>query len=311
MALSGPVASWQGDGRARIAFPATRISESLDQRIIPRARPYLKGEKVDGTGPNARRWEIESLFHNGLVDPETPEVLYPGQADALCEDLYIGEIGTLTLTTRGEVRAKLQNYRRTETADQPDCCAITTTWVEDNEEDTTAASFTAPSARAVAVPLAAETVDALEQAGCWDGNVAQLAEAAASLEQLAGAPGEYAGDVEQAVLAVAHHAQAVERAFSDAAKSGKDDGRALLLQPESNRAVRLLRKLADVAHSALARSPAGKRIAIRRYPDEISIFDVATIEGQDAAVLLAMNPAIGDPLAIPPRTPVRVLQQGG
>lgn len=301
------VGSWEAKGKAKIAFPITRITQLYGNRLAKRRRPYKDGWKLDDTGSDGVTWELESIFHNGHDEPGLPLVLYPAHLDKICDSFVIHETGTLTTPTRGPRRARLETFRRVEDAGLRDAGTLTMTFLEDNEDGLSAASFSPPSAKAVARTLARDTTDALAGAGAWSDLVSSVNEAAAGLEALANAPGDFVDDLDAQANAMIDAVDRVEGAFTSAASEVAEEATKLLLDPENSRAGRLLRKLGDTAARTKAAVGAG-RTRGKTYPRQVSIFDVARDVQQSVSALMAVNAGIPDLMRIPPRTPIQIFE---
>lgn len=288
------VASWEVKGKPKLALACTRISQTYANRIVRRKRPYREGARLDDTGGDPTQWELEGLYHNGHDEPGLPELLYPAHLDAVCDALVVHETGTLTTPTRGARRCRLMTFRRVEDAGLRDAAVLTCTFEEDNEDDAKASSFKAPSARAVARSLAQDTTDGLEEAGSLGDAVSELNEAAAELEGLANAPGEFVSDIDAQVNACTHAVDRVGSAFSDASSAGAAEIAAILTDPQNSRAGRALTKLGDVAGRERARVGGVLGLRSVTYPSTVSIFDVARDVEQDATKLMGLNPSLAE-----------------
>lgn len=304
---SMPVCQWQAEGRAPINIPTSKIRESCKRRHALRRRPWRRGAKIDKFGPEARVWEIDVLFHNGSSEAGIePDTLYPDVLNELLDTFDVDETGTLSLPTRGPVRVVWVDYERVEDNSESDAAAVRLTFFEDNEEGTDAASFTHPSASAVARLQAEECTDELTDLGTFGDLVSSLTSLGDDLQELAHAPGNFVDDLEGGCYAVIHKVEQVEATFVETSSEAGAEVTALLTKPEASRAGRLLRKFSDTAGRTLLLTGAG-RVVVRRFATQRSIFDVAAELQQNPATLVQMNATIPDLLAIPAGTPVRVL----
>ncbi len=301
------VHKWAAKGKAEVAFPVKRVTERVEHRVAARKRPHRKGWKCDSTGVDGRVWELECEFFNGHEEEGVKgDELYPDELNKICDSIEVEETGTLTLATRGPVRAKFKGYQRVEQWDEIDCAAVIFTFWEDNEDSVTASSFDLPSARSVPKKLAQEATFSMEKDGAWDGDISDLNAFAAGLEDLANFPGDYIDDLETQANAVVSAVVRVESAFTNAANRANEEASTLLLKPEASKGGRLLRRIADVAKRSTTNLVGSPKIVVRTFPRDLSIFDIANFVEQDAIRLLAINPGLEDPLLIPARFPVRV-----
>lgn len=304
-----PPPSWQAAGKPAIFFPIEDIQESGGNRLVAHERPYRDGAKHDDTGSRAKRWTLTCTFTNGLEeDGIDGTALYPDVLNALSESFDVHETGTLVLPTRGAVRCRAESYDRDETFAERDSATVRFVFVQDNEDDVTAASFTAPSARSVAVSRATETVFSLEASGVYDDNVASLQEFAAGLEALAAAPGQFIDDIEGQGKRFQNACNRIEVAFSTAESRAISEQQALLLDPANSLPGRQLRQLRDVAARATAdRLSALPRIVSRTFKREVSLIAIAPQFKQELDTLLDLNRRYPNPLAIPAGKPVRMI----
>ncbi|MEA3225137.1 MAG: DNA circularization N-terminal domain-containing protein [Planctomycetota bacterium] len=308
-----PVGQWTPDGGEAIAFPVLRITETGGNRIVVQDRAYRDGAKLDDTGSVAISWSITALFERSLsesnhAEPDLSTVnagaaLYPDVLNALIDSFRIHETGDLVVPTRGIVRARLQGYVRNESFDQRDCAALDLTFIEDNEDNVGAQMFTAPSAAGSAGLLAEQTTFSEQSSGMWGGSIQDLNEMTSQIEGLANAPGEYAQDLEQMHKTVMNNVDRVIAAHTDAATEGRNT----LSGAESTKVQRDLQMIKEVAGQSSQDARQGqKALVTKKYNSQMSIFQVATIENQDAQTLIENNPQIPDHLAIPKNTPVRM-----
>ncbi len=308
-----PVGQWTADGGEPIAFPVLRITETGGNRIVIQDRAYRDGAKLDDTGSVAKAWNITVMFENSIAlsnhaEPDLNTVnkgepLYPNILNALIESFDIHETGDLVVPTRGSVRARCQSYSRAEGFDQRDCAMLDLTFVEDNEDNVGAQMFTAPSAAGSANLLAEQTTFSEQSEGMWDGSIQDLNEMTSQLEGLANAPGQYAQDLEQQHKTVMNNVDRVIALNTDAATEGKN----ILSGAESTKAQRDLQRIKEMAgQSSQAQRQGQKKLVTKKYEQQLSIFQIATIENQDAQVLVENNPQIPNLLAIPKNTPVRM-----
>jgi len=305
-----PPAKWTPEGGEPIAFPITRLGEGGGNRIVIQDRAYRDGAKLDDTGSVAVAWTMTACFLNDLNIPDIHQInnnepLYPNILNALIESFRIHETGDLVVPTRGSVRARCQSYNRAESFDQRDVGILELTFVEDNEDNVGAQMFTAPSAAGSAGLVAEQTTFSEQSQGMWGGSIQDLNEMTSQIEGLANAPGQYAQDLEQMHRTVMNNVDRIVAAHTDAATEGRD----ILSGAESTKAQRDLQKIKELAgQSSQSQRQGQKKRITKKYPRQLSIFQVATIEDQDAQTLIENNPQIPNHLAIPKNTPVRMFE---
>ena len=311
-----PTARWEVKGK-NLTFPVDDIEEGRSNRLAKHRRLYRDGARLDDTYAEARTWKITSVFFNDKSgigqEPGIEEGQYPDNVNQLCDSFDIHETGDLTLPTRGSRRCRAESYTRFETKTERDACKCTFVWVEDNEDDASAAQFVAPSAKSVLSAIAVETFDACTDIGAISPDLSSLSELANDLIALAEAPGNYVSDLEAQAKAMTSQLAAIEEAFTVAADEAVTEAESLLTDPESSLAGRRIRELSDtVATLHLEVAAQGgisgdqQQVLSRTYQRWLSIYDVATIEGQEAEPLMSLNSSIPDMLSIPPGTVVLI-----
>lgn len=307
-----PVASWTSDGGSTLAFPVTNIVESGGNRLVIRERPFRDGAKLDDTGSSPIEWSMTALFENTISESTSGEpdlkqingaLLYPNVLNDLIDSFRVHETGDLVVPTRGKVRARCQSYQRTEGAEDRDCATLQLVFVEDNEDNVDAQSFTAPSASGSAGYVADETEFSEQSEGMWDFSMQDLNNLARELQGLANAPGQYAQDLEQQANTVMSNVDKVTTAFTQAGVDGRDT----LTGAESTVVQRQLQAMKEMAGKARQAAKSGAAAIItKKYDRQLNIFQIATMEGQNAQKLIEINPQLGNLLAIPKNTPVRM-----
>jgi hypothetical protein len=233
--------------------------------------------------------------------------LYPDVLNTLIMLFKVHETGDLTVPTIGTVRARAVSYSRREAAEKRDYAEVTFTWCEDNEDNVDAAAFQLPTVSSNAEALV-EAAEFDEQSNdMWDGSLADLNELAAQLEGLANAPETYKQDFEAQTNIIKGSVDKI----IDAHSKPLVDGRDTLLDPEGQIVERHLQAIKDLAGQAQKDGARGRPATVTRfYTSQLSIFQVAVIESQDANVLLTINPQLEDMLQIPAGTGVRILASG-
>ena len=301
-----PVASWSVPGADTLYFPVESIKEDGGNRIVLRERPYRDGAKLDDTGSKAKRWVLSIRFDNSIQEPglnNGGKSLYPEVVNALIASADKHETGDLVVPTRGSIRARLETYGRTEVYAERDCATCSFTFVQDNEDNVDAASFTAPTASANARQKADEAVFSAQSEGAWDGSLQDLNEAAGTLEGIANAPGDAIHQVEETANIVLGAADRVVKAFSNTSK----EGRTQFLQPRGNSTERKVLQLQDMAGREKVSQKRGRRRLVSRvFKQDYSLAAIATIVQQDYVDLVEINPQLENPLLVPAGDIVRV-----
>lgn len=303
------VASWTVGDRDTIKFPVRRITETIGNRLVRRARPYRKGEKIDSTGTKARGWVVEVEFENSIEEPGLPTApaLYPTVLNAMLASAEDQETGDLVLPTRGALRCRLEMATRIETSEDRDYALVTFTWWEDNEDDVDAAALANPTVRATARVLAERTVDTAQSFGADNDFLGQLEDFAFSLETALAAPGNRIQEVEVAGRRLSRTAGAIGQSFSRTGEAGRD----ILTDPSSHGVMRSIRRLQDRAATAADEKMKAKpRTVSAVFQVNHSIYDIAVALGQNAQDLLELNSTrIDDPLFIEAGTVILVFER--
>lgn len=295
---------WEVTGY-RIPIPVKKVNTRSGNRIVRRARQNRDGAKLDDTGSMETTFTLEVDFYNGCSEEGMPsDDMYPGLPNYLEKSLKVHETGNLYLPRHGKRRCRLETIESVETFEDRDMAATVLTFIEDNEDSLTAQSFTAPSARSASRRVAELTTFSAEQNGVsLSDSGAGISELAAEVETLITSPFEYLGDLQ----AQAERVIALCERLEDIHASRRTQVGELLAAPPGARALRGLIDLRDKAARVVEeKQSAMPRLVPYVVPSQRSIFDIAVQFDQDPTQLIAANPDLGDPLAIEPRTVVKV-----
>lgn len=300
------VASWMPDGGQKIYFPVHSITEYGGSRIIERERPYRDGAKLDDTGRLATYWDMQCQFANTINEPgleANGEPLYPNMLNWLIDTFDVHATGYLVVPTRGEVRARAEQYQRTETATERDSGMLRITFKEDNEDTVDAASLAFPTVAATAVRLASTTQFSAQAEGMWSMSFQDLVHMAAQLEGLANAPREYAQELKDK----ANMVRAAHNRVLNAFRNNAVEGRNQLASPGGNRTERKMHQIADRAARASNMAHGGNpgtRAVV--FDNDQSLASIAGMLWLNFEDLLYDNPQIPNPGYVPKGTPVNV-----
>ena len=295
---------WEVTGY-RVPIPVKKITARYGNRIVRRARQNRDGAKLDDTGSVETTWTLEADFYNGSTEEGIPrDDNYPDVLNNFIKSSKVHETGTLTLPTEGKRRCRIESIERSESFEELDCGITSITFVEDNEDSLTATTIIVPSARSVSRRVAEMTTFSAEQNGVsmsYSGDgISQLA---AEVEALVTSPFQYFADLQAQAVKVQSLCGRLESTFA----SQDDQVGEMLATPPGAHAVRGLITLKDHAARVVEeRQSTLPRLVPYVVPTQRSIFDIAAQFDQDPTALIAANPDIGDPLAIPARTTVKV-----
>lgn len=304
-----PVAKWEATGKPAVSFPFETLEENGGNRLVPHERLYRDGARIDDTGSRATTYTFAIPVLNSPNHEEGVDGLaqYPDLALKLIEACEVHETGTLTVPTKGPRRCRAETWRRMEDARKVDMAALVITWMEDNEDDADAAAAQAPSASTVASKYAQDAIDACQEWGADSDLLSSLTDFANDLQDLANAPAQYVADIEAKAGNLAAAADRVEATFASTTDEAEDELGTLLTDPQASRAGRMLARVKDVAARAPLEPHSHKgKIITRTFGRDVSIFDVATIVGQNPADLIDLNTQLEDLLHIERDTPVRI-----
>lgn len=298
---------WEVTGY-RVPIAVKKITARYGNRIVRRNRQNRDGAKLDDTGCVETTWTLDADFYNGCTEDGIPFAdNYPDVLNNFIKSSKVHETGTLTLPTEGKRRCRIESIERSESFEEIDCGLTTITFVEDNEDSLTAASFTAPSARSVSRRVAELTTFSAEQAGVsLSDSGAGISELAAEVETLITSPFEYLGDLQAQAEKVRSLCERLEETHA----SRRTQLGELLAAPPGARAVQGLVLLRDKAAKVVEeKQSAMPRLVPYVVPSQRSILDIAAQFEQDPTLLIAANPKLGDPNAIPARTVVNVFER--
>lgn len=303
-----PIATWKVGTSKELAFPVTSIKESGGNRIVERERPYRDGAKLDDTGSKAKRWTMDAIFENTIDEPglevNDDVSLYPDILDEIISSFDSHETGDLVIPTRGSVRARAESYSRTENTTDRDAALLQLNFVQDNEDNVDAASFTLMSANATAERLGEVTTFDSQFDEMWDQNLRNIERSSQKLESVSNKPGEVSNDVDDAANVVTSAAYTVARSFTNPGKVGRNQ----LLNPETSKTQRKLVLNQDVAYRAKYEARRGRPQMISIVSsDDQTLFSIAIFFNQSVTDLISINPKIGNPNYIPKGTVVNIL----
>jgi prophage DNA circulation protein len=286
---SMPPASWKVSSSKELFFACTSISEDGANRLVERERPYRDGAKIDDTGSKARRWRVEVIFNNSVLEPGMKADLYPAILNDLIRSFDLHETGDLTLPTVGKIRARALTYSRVEAYDVRDEAKATFTWVEDNEDAVGARAFNPPTVKATALILAQQTTFSAASDATWDSTLADLNESAAKLEAIANFPGDTVQDLDAQAGIVVAATNRVLRAFTT--ERPTERARRQLTDPDASVTQRKLIQLKSTARKAKKDlSPEGiARIVIE---DTSSLYAIAVNTNKNVEDLIRLNPGV-------------------
>lgn len=298
---------WEVTGY-RVPIPVKKVSERGGNRIVRRSRQNRDGAKLDDTGSVEKVWTLDADFYNGCLEEGISfSDNYPDVLNFFIKSFNVHETGTLTIPTIGKRRVRAESYEYNASFEEQDCGIVTITFVQDNEDSLTSSSFSTPSARSVSRRLAEMTTFSAEQNGvALSDSRTGISELAAAVEELITSPFEYLGDLQ----AQAEQVRSACARLEEVHTSRRSQVGELLATPPGAHALRGLIDLRDKAAKVVEEKQSSMpRLISYVVPTQRSIFDVAVQFDQDPTALIAANPEIGDPLALQPRTVVKVFER--
>lgn len=304
-----PIASWSVMGTKKLAFPVLEIHERGGSRLVPRHRPYRNGAKFDDTGSIEKGWDLTVHFSNEINEPGL-EIngmpLYPDVLRALIEtsDLYHEEAGDLILPHRGPVRARFESYNWTERAGQRNSASLVFTFVEDNEDNVGASSYTYPTVQANASQLALDIIDTAEDIDAFSTNLMSLRQLSRDIENLSMAPANARADFENQADIVIYTIDSIINSFSYAGQTGRDQ----FTKPESDPVVRNLVVLKDSVAREKSKARRGRPNTVSVvFRVERTLMSISIEFSQSYTDLMELNSTL-DPMIIPKGTPVKIFE---
>lgn len=304
-----PSASWAVASVRSIVFPVVEITEEGGNRIVLRERPYRDGAKVDDIGSKAKSWTVKAYFENTITEgfQQNGKPLYPEVLNDLIRSFDQHETGDLVIPTVGQVRARAVSYVRIERNDERDCAAVEFKFVQDNEDNIDATSFTLPTVKSSLNALTASTTFSAHSDAVFSTSLADLNEFAAGLVAIANFPSDFLNDIDSKVGIMVGAVNRVTNAFTSKSNNPKEKARAMLSDPDASMTGRKLVALQDTSARAAAdfraNQPAIIRVVIER---DMTIFDAAVEFKQDAQQMIGLNSKF-DPFAIPRGATLRIL----
>lgn len=308
------VASWKVGSAPKIAFPVISVQESGGNRLAMRARPYRDGVKIDDIGSAEKHLTMVAVFHNSLEETGLTEInggtsLYPDVLNKLIDtfDQHHDDAGDLVVPTRGPVRARLDTYQREEHHDERDFATLTLNFIQDNEDNVDAASFTLPSVKAQTQQVANEIEESAVEDAAWDTSLQDLADYAGQIEGLINAPQEYQRDFEGRAKILTASIRRVFTAFMQNGVPGRD----LFKNSNTSGTQRSLVLLQDMVGRETIEARRGRpQLVSVAYSEQRTLMSIAAEHGQSYEDLLEVNSQLEDPMAIAAGDVVRIFADG-
>jgi len=293
------VCSWEPDGGLRVVLAILSppgVEESFQQRNTQNKRPYRDGAQLQNTGADPIAWSFVVVVNSTVSEPGLGhEYVYPDYADRITKQFWNGATGTLTLPTRGPVRAKLDNYRRVDNPiDGVDTAVINAAFTRDNEEKIDAAAIQKNPVKGSHASLATQTKDSADREGA-NPQLVDVREWLSDVAGLINAPGDAIEDIDVRRKSIERGFESVFDALDDlgeqvgGAGSVFDNG-----FPETTFSAERARDA--VANAEQERAERRGRIQGYAVQRDTSLSALAQQLGQDYQALLDLNSArVADP----------------
>jgi len=310
---SMPVASFQVGSLPAAFFPIVgELTEEGGQRIVRHVRPYRDGAKLDSTGATEIEFNVLALFNNSIRESgleANNRALYPFVLRAIVDAFKARQTGTLTLPTVGRVRARAEKYRRSENVGARDEATLQLTFVSDNEDAVSAATFQLPTVRASMLKQASQTLFSASREGAHDADLVSLFQLATEIEAALLAPGRSVADLQSQV----NRARSALGRIARAQEQLADDVGLAASEPRGSEFFRNLTRLLDTqaraADEKFASRPRTKAFVVDVV--RTNLFEIAARFKQDAAELLDLNSErLADPMHLEEGDVVRVFETG-
>lgn len=303
LAEKQPPVTWAPPGADLVAFPFTSFEYRGGNRIVKHERLYRDGARHDDTGGEPDTFIFHVHFFNNVKKAGVKgDQLYPDERNRLIAALKIHEVGNLTIPSMGTVRARAKDWTASENGEAVDQSLMTITFVGDNEEDVTAASFTAISAKSLVVPKTKDVVQQLQRQGVWSNDVKSLEQLAGQIENLASAPGDYARDLKERGERLTSALDRITYQFP--ATIG------ILAPPGTIQTRGAITALRDIVARASNPNATQSSTRVLMFAREMSVMSIAALSRHAVGDILALNPGIPNHSRIAPYTPVLVPRNG-
>lgn len=303
-----PCDSFEVPGFPKILWePMSKVTERGSIRENPRVVPFVNGEQIDESGLAADYYDVEIGFFND-VSQRIPEIgkepkMYPDRLELMRRIVKSRKTGTLNLFGRKAIRAKAINWEIGEQIEQLDGAWVRVTFKTDNEgklDETTVSRVavaanlqqSANRARFFASEQGADLVPLFDA----------LNTATSQLETALRTPETMRSDLESKAFAVRYNVERIQAALSSNT-DGRDQCNHPMGEPLAGELFNLRMLAIDAENDGRTR---GVRTKAIRFDVMVSIWEIATRIGMPGDELLALNPQIGNPNAIEPRTAVFV-----
>lgn len=299
------VASVKPDGGEALLFPTWESYEiTHGLRAACREIPWVDGEQIDSTGTTGERFTVEALFFNDIqqLDPTYGQTvpLYPDRLEQLCAIFRQGKTLTLNFMTRRNVRCKALRWVRRGRTDLQGGETLSIEFGVDNENRLDGPVTETVSVKVNLIQRIQDCEFEAERAGSWDSSWEDITKLASQLDEAMSAPSEFRADIAQK----AHRVSAACQRVLDS-HSRNIEGRSGLLDCATYPARKGLESIRDMADRAAGETIDGRPKTItRRYSRPMSLYEIATLEGQDPGRVLYLNDQIEDPCWVPANTPV-------
>jgi hypothetical protein len=283
---------------------AMEVGESGGNRIAPRARPWQRGEKLDGVGVKSDEFLLDLIFTPDAGEPDVANA-WPSDIEAMVAAFKLsgmtGATGTLDLSWKRGLRVKpLEWQRRASATENRGGETMRVRFQEDNEDALDREAFQLVQVKA-ALP---ERVDAAqfdaESEGMDVFAFEDITELAANVVGLLNAPGDVAAALVFQGNRLRLACKTVAEAFTttEPGRDGMNDPRGALMR------LKLL-ELAELGAQAVSEGRP-KATRVMTFPRRQTIWTIATELGQNARELMTVNEQIEDFNFIEAGVPVRV-----
>lgn len=301
-----PSFTWSVGGK-KLALPVAKINRTKANRLVGHVRIYKDGARHDDTGSHPGGWEYTFLAHVESSEEGIMRDFFPRGLMALEKSFDVHETGTL-VTPFGEQRCRAE--RLTYTLDRQtgvDAAAVVATWIEDNEDDTTAKSFSLPTARSASKMYLANVIDGAGMLGAGSDLFDSIKEATAAIIGLIDYPGDVIAQLVTQGQIVLDSSFRIANAVASSPNRTLAPFSALLSDPYAGPVLRNLETLVDTELRAAADQAQRSKPRVPKFYDrQVSLFDVALDVSQDVGQLMEINGALPSFYEIPAGKPIMV-----
>lgn len=292
--------SYRADGESKLLLIGKDVGEDGALRVAERARPWQPGVKLDETGPDGDRFQLQFCFHNNLEEPDVDngKPMWPDVLEDLITQFKTGKTATLNLPWKRGLRVKPLTWSRKATSDRHRGGELlTANFKTDNEDTFDREAFVRPSVTSTLQQKVEAAVFDAESEGAYHPSMADIRQFASELTALIQSPSEQ-------LTAVITTASQLHAAAAQVLNAPQD---AHMSSPNGSLLRIRMYEIQDLARQASSDARSRQRRTSLYVPQRnTTIWRIAVEVGQDAEELIELNGDMEDLNDIPKDTLVRI-----